>query len=244
MQRVSVEGLSNEVRALAAIQAVERRGAVEANWVLVEGDFGYGKSHWMLRHAVRTESAFVRAKAEWTPKWALTDLGDKLGVEPQPTTQRQFDAVSRELMCLQAKKGFCIMVDEINHCAHNRRVIETLRDLTDSAELIMIAGGNKGIGTLMKKHGAINGRIDQHVAFLPATPEDVRLICKTLVPDVKMNEAMVEHLHQRTAGSLRLLMGALARVEAFARRQRLSSVTPETYQGQPLLSSDKSGRGA
>jgi hypothetical protein len=244
MQRVSVEGLSNEMRALAAIQAVERRGAIEANWVLVEGDYGFGKSHWMLQHAIRTDSAFIRAKAEWTPKWALTDLGDKLGVEPQFTTQRQFDAVSRALMQCQARKGFCLMVDEINHCAHNRRVIETLRDLTDSAELIVVAGGNKGIAVQMRKHGAICGRIDQHVAFLPATLDDVKLICKARIPDVKLADAAVEELHRRTGGSLRLLMGAIARVEAHARRNRIAAVSLDALQALPLLSSDKPARSA
>jgi hypothetical protein len=244
MQRVSAEGLSNEVRALAAIQAVERRGAIEANWVLCQGDYGFGKSHWLERHAIRTNSCFVRAKAEWTPKWALTDIGDKLGVEAQSTTQKQFAAVQRELMRLQERKGFCIIVDELNHCAPDRRVIETLRDITDSAELVMIAGGNKGIVGALKKHGAVTGRIDQYVEFLPATPEDVELICRARIPDVKLSRPMLEELHRRTGGNLRLLMGAIARVEAFAKRQRLTSVTPEAYAGQPLLSTDKPARGA
>jgi hypothetical protein len=241
MKRESVEGLSNELRALAAIQAVERRGAAEANWVLLEGDYGHGKSHWMERHAVRTDSCFVRAKAEWTPKWALTDLGERLAVEPQPTTQRQFDAVSRALMLRQVEKGFCLMVDEINHCAHNRRVIETLRDLTDSAELIMIAGGNKGISVQLKKHGAIFGRIDQHVRFLPATVEDVKLICKGRIPDVKIaDDAAFGELHRRTSGSLRLLMGANARVEASYKRNQ-QPMTLERLQALALLSTDKTG---
>jgi hypothetical protein len=169
---------------------------------------------------------------------ALTDMGDVLGLERQSTTQKQFAAVSKELMSLQVKPGFCIMVDEVNHCARDAKVIETLRDLSDSAELVMIAGGNKGISGQLRSHGAILSRVDQHVSFLPATKDDVRLMCVALIPDVKVSDPMVEEIQRRTQGSVRHIMGALARVEAFAKRSRIE-VTPDSYKGLPLVSSDK-----
>ncbi len=242
MQKLYVEGLSNETRFVGAVTAVERRGAAEANWVLVEGDYGFGKSKLMMRHSLRTGSVFVRAKANWTAKWALTDIGDVLGLERQSTTQKQFAAVSKELMRMQLQPGFCLMVDEVNHCARDGKVIETLRDLTDTAELVMIAGGNKGISGQLRSHGAILGRVDQHVEILPATVPDVKLMCSALLPDVKVSDKMVEMIQHRCQGSLRLVMGALARVEVFAKRGRLE-VTPETYGNLPLLSSDRTAKG-
>ena len=51
-----VEGLSNEARFLTALKDIDRRGAPEANWLLVEGDPGYGKSNLLMRHAIRNRA--------------------------------------------------------------------------------------------------------------------------------------------------------------------------------------------
>ncbi len=114
--------------------------------MLVEGDPGYGKSNLLMRHAIRNRDAriaMVRAKADWTPKWALTDLADALNVQRARSTQALEDAIIADLMEKQSRPGFCVIVDEIDHAARNVRVLETLRDLTDTAECVLIAGGMK-----------------------------------------------------------------------------------------------------
>jgi hypothetical protein len=233
-----VEGLSNEARFMAALQAVEHRGAPEASWVLVEGDPGYGKTKLLMRHSIRSNAVMVRAKADWTPKWALTDIADVLNVQRQNTTQKQADAVIAELMARQERKGFALIVDEINHASRNVRVLETLRDLTDVSECILIAGGMKGVHSQLKSHKQILSRIDQFVEFTPATVGDVRKMCDQLIPEAKVAEDMVADIQRRTQGRLRLVMGALARVEAFAKRQR-GEVTVETFGPRQLVSDER-----
>lgn len=238
-----VEGLSNETRFLTALKDIEQRGAPEANWMLVEGDPGYGKTNLLIRHAFRNRDArvaMVRAKADWTAKWALTDLADALGVQRYRTTQALADAIIQDLMEKQAKRGFCLIVDEINHAARKVEVLETLRDLTDTAECIMIAGGMRGVGSKLKAHRQIYDRIDQHVDFRPATVGDVRKMCDAL-SEVKIADDMVEEMQRRTQGRLRLVMGAIARVEAWGRRNvRGGQVTLALYGKLPLLSDERS----
>jgi hypothetical protein len=239
-----VEGLSNEARFLTALADIAHRGAPEASWLLVEGDPGYGKSNLLMRHAIRNRAsriAMVRAKADWTPKWALTDLADALQVQRARTTQALEDAIIADLMEKQSNPGFCLVVDEIDHAARNVRVLETLRDLTDTSECILIVGGMKGISSKLKAHRQIHSRIDRIVEFLPATVEDVRLMCEGLT-DVKVGPDLAEEIQRRTQGRLRLVMGAIARVEAWAKRQRITStISAAQWAGKPLLSENKEG---
>jgi hypothetical protein len=222
MQKTFVEGLSNEARFLAALKDIEHRGAPEANWMLIEGDPGYGKSKMLERHALRNRDAriaMVRAKAGWTPKWALTDIADALNVQRAHTAQGLEDAIIADLMEKQSRKGFCLIVDEIDHAARNVKVLETLRDLTDTAECILIASGMKGVSKRLKAYGQIHSRIDQFVEWHPATVKDVRLMCDAL-SEVKIADDLAEEIQRRSQGRLRLVMGAIARVEAWGRRNR------------------------
>jgi len=194
-----VEGLSNEARFLTALKEIEHRGAPEANWMLVEGDPGYGKSNLLMRHAIRNRDAriaMVRAKAGWTPKWALTDLADALNVQRAHSTQALEDAIIADLMEKQSRPGFCVIVDEIDHAARNVRVLETLRDLTDTAECVLIAGGMKGVSSKLKAHRQIHSRVDQFVEFHPATIKDVRLMCDALA-EIKIADDLVAAVAER-----------------------------------------------
>lgn len=241
MRTQFVEGLSNETRFLSALTDVERRGAPEASWMLVEGDPGYGKSNLLMRHAIRNREAripMVRAKADWTPKWALTDIADALNVQRYRSTEALEGAIIADLMEKQAKKGFCIVVDEIDHAARNIRVLETLRDLTDMSECILIAGGMKGVSSRLKAHRQIHSRIDQFVEFMPATVKDVRLMCNAL-SEVAIADDLVAEIQRRTQGRLRLVMGAIARVEAFTKGQRKHEMTLAGYAGRALISDER-----
>lgn len=237
-----VEGLSNETRFLTALADIEKRGAPEASWMLVEGDPGYGKTNLLLRHTIRNREAripYVRAKADWTPKWALTDLADQLNVQRARTTQSLVDAIVADLMEKQNRKGFCIIVDEIDHAARDVRVLETLRDLTDTAECVLIAGGHKGVYSKLKAHRQIHSRINQFVEFLPGTVPDVQMMCDGLLADVKIAPDLATEIQRRTQGRLRDVMGAIALVEAWAKRMRHSGpVRLADYGNRALLPSE------
>lgn len=236
-----VEGLSNETRFLTALKEIGQRGAPEASWVLVEGDPGYGKSKLLWRHLMRNRAArpaMIRAKADWTPKWMLTELADVMGVERKRTTENLMRAILEDLMEKQSRPGFCIMVDEIDHAARNVKVLESLRDLTDTSECILIASGMRGISSKLKAHSQIHSRIDQFVEFLPATVKDVRLMCDGL-SEVKIADDLVEEIQRRTQGRLRIAMGCIARVEAFGKRSRLNTVSLADFGDRQLVSSDR-----
>lgn len=226
-----VDGLSNNMRFLDGIRHLEARGAREANIMLVKGSPGYGKSKALLRYSVQNGCILVRAKADWTPSWALRDLCAALDINTSGRKQVMFDAICLEMM---AKGLPALIVDEIDHAARDIRVLETLRDISDSTECVFIMGGMKDAEALMKRHPQIHSRIAHVVTFGPATAEDVGLLCGEL-SDVTCSPEMIEHVHKVTGGNVRLIMNAIARVDATFRKNRGETVTLEKWGNRQLL---------
>lgn len=224
-----VEGLSNMDRLLAAVQAVEARGAAEASWLLVQGDPGFGKSRAMLKLAMLKKAALVRVKAATTPRWLLCDLADELGVARHHRTQELEEAIITELM----QRPRMLIIDEGDSAARKTDVLETLRDITDTAEVVLVFSAMKGAGAIMRRHQHIYDRIHDTVTFGPATRHDVVQMCAQLT-DVEIAPCLADRIHETSGGKLRLVRNAIARVEAFGKRQR-GKVTADLWGTRPLL---------
>lgn len=224
-----VEGLTGSKQLMAAIVSAENRGAPEASWVLAEGDFGYGKSATLLRIAVQKNAVFVRSKGEWRPRWCLTDIADGLSIPRMHRTQDLLSAIITELM----QRPRMLVIDEIKHAARNEGVLETLRDITDTTECVLVAGGVKGVRGLIKRFPETYSRIAEIVTFGPASFDDVKLMCVQLT-DVEIADDLVKAMQQETGGRLRLVMNAIARVEAFGKKSR-GKVTLDMWGSRPLV---------
>jgi len=228
---VFVEKLDNVARFLEGTRALEARGAREANWLLVEGEPGFGKSATLGWYAMKKKAAFIRAKAGWTPHWMLSDLADVLGVDGKArSTEKLFNVVMPELMVQAAQHGLFLIVDEIDHAARDSRVLETLRDLTDASELPLIAGGMKGAQPMMRRYKQISSRLADVVTFQPSTAADVKLICGELA-EVRIADDLAEEVQKRTGGRLREVKTAIGRIEHAFRRER-GVVSLKDWQGQ------------
>lgn len=224
-----VEGLSNEIAFHAGIRAVENRGAPEACWLLVEGEPGYGKTKTLSRYALHNGCIFVRAKAEWTANWALRDLCSALDIAPAARTMTMLDTVSARVM----ERRPTIVIDEINHAARKIEVLESLRDITDASETVLIAGGMKGCYAAFNRYQQIRSRVTEVVNFGPATVDDVRKICLELSA-VPMADSLVEKIHLKTGGRLRDIRTAIAAIEAAMRSVR-APVTADQWGERPFL---------
>lgn len=225
-----VEGLSNVQRFLSGQKTVESRGAREAGWHLAQGEPGYGKSRTLQWWSVKKTPVFVRAKADWTPAWALKDIAAALGLQQSHRVNVLFEAICNELM---AKGCPPLVIDEIDHAARSVRVLESLRCITDTSECALIAGGMKGVEGVMKRYPQIHSRIAQVTTFGPASAADVSLICEQLC-DVEIAPDLAEEIKRVTHGSVRLVMNAIARVERFAKGSR-GKVTHADMKGRALI---------
>ncbi len=229
-----VEGLSNQQRLLAVLEAAQHRGATEASWIMAVGEAGFGKSKTLAWLGIKRQAVMVRAKADWTPLWMLNELAEALGVARQRTKQRQFETVLGELL----NKQPLIIVDEIDHVARKLLCLETLRDITDMSECVLVAGGTKTALETMKGHKQLHSRIFDVVTWGAASEADIAAIAEALI-DVKVGDDLLAEIRRRSEGRLRLVMNALARVEAFGRKQRLKTVTAEAFGTRQLTNDER-----
>ena len=214
MRAKFVSNLSNVQKFMAGTTRVEKRGALEASWQLVEGDPGLGKSRTLEWWATQKDVVLLRAKSSWTPSWALRDLLTELGLRPDGRHEQLFNTALAAI----ARQRKPIIVDEIQHCLKDKRVVEVFRDISDMTLTPVIIGGHLGISRTLKRFDQIYSRIADVTVFDYCTLEDVAICCTELCEGIEIAEDLVAQIHLRTSGRLREMMNAIAEVERFGRK--------------------------
>lgn len=222
---------SNVSRFLAAIDAVEDRGAPEASICLVGGDAGYGKSRCGFWWALHNDAVFLRIKAAATPHWVLTDLVRELGEQaPAHTCEKLYGQAVGYLM----KHARPIVVDEVEQAVKNDlRALEILRDISDFCEIPLILIGREYVRGKLKRHRQLHTRISGYVEFGPATAEDVRLCVEELC-EVPVAEDVVARIHDESEGHIREIVKAIANVERVGKKRKGETVTLDLLEGRPI----------
>jgi DNA transposition AAA+ family ATPase len=231
---VFVENVGNVQRLMEAVRRVEKRGAPEDSWLLVEGEPGGGKSEALEWYASQKNAVHVRAKAYASPRAMLLDLAAVLNVRPHHRTRDLFEAVLAEIMAEQRT----MIIDEIDHCARDYRVLETLRDITDTSNTLLIAGGMRGAHAMMKRYPQIIRRIYDVVTFAPYSVSDVQAICDAL-SDFKIAPDLAAELQRVTGGFADRVMNALAIIDAHGKKARLDKITLADMGDRPLLNNPR-----
>lgn len=221
----------NYSRFVAAVRAVEQRGAAEAGMLLLHGLPGLGKSHTADRWAVDTGAIFLRAKVDWTPRYFLKDLAATLRtVDTGGSSQQLFGRLLDHL----ARSQQPLVIDEAEFTlARQAQVLEKVRDISDYAEITVVLIGMEKIQKDLGRHGQIHSRIAQAVEFQPATLADVAYACG-LLSEVPMTEALCAEVHRLSAGRMREVLNIIATVERVARESGLETADVEHFRGVAL----------
>lgn len=224
---------SNVKRFLAAIAALEDRGAPEACLVLVEGNAGYGKSRCGAWYTAQQEALLIRLKAECTPRWFLADLVQAIGIaNPAHTTEKLFAQAVSELI----RDPRPIVIDEIEHAlstARQTKVLDTARDLSDMLEVPVILLGREGSKEKLRREPQIWTRISAVASFQPASREDVAMMVAELC-EVAVDDAVIDQLHRQSEGHVRQIVKGIATIEAIARQAKERTVTGPLIEGREL----------
>ena len=206
---------SNVERLLSAMAALRQRGATEASWVLLTGLPGLGKTELVEWWALHHDALYLRAKSAWTPKASLVELAERLGIAPARTTQDLF----AQILSVLGRTPTPLVVDEIEHCLRDAKVLEVFRDLSDLTEIPVVIVGMDAVRTQIQRFEQISSRIHQVVDFLPATPEDVRIMAEAMLdPIMPWHPEMIAKIHAESEGRYRLIMDALSEIEREAKR--------------------------
>lgn len=204
--------------------------------MLVTGDSGTGKTtaiEWLCdkRNGVR-----VRALSCDKPVTLLIRIMGEIGQEPLRWmgTTVMVQTIAQHL----AKKKQALFIDECDNLFSNPKLLESLRDIHDIADVSVILIGHSGLETRMKNKQQLYRRISQWVNFLPADAEDASVLARTLC-DVDISEDLLAHVQEETRGNPGLMTVALSRIEAFAKGNRKKKVTLDEWGDRPLFVNPK-----
>jgi hypothetical protein len=124
---------------------------------------------------------------------------------------------------------------------HDARLLETLRDLSDLIENLVVLGGEHRVTSrLSSRFPQIASRISEIVEFGPASIEDVRICCDTL-SEAPIADDLVAEIQRQSAGHLREIKNAIARCEIVGKRNSGKPVKLADMGGRELCRDRKAG---
>lgn len=233
---------------MAGLKSLELRGASEACLMVLDGEPGLGKSTTIQWWAVQTGSIFLRAKEEWTPTWFMRELLQALREQPEHSFERMFrqamQALSKAAMAASRDgKPFGVVIDEVDHISRNKRMMETIRDLSDMLEIPFILVGMGRVRANLTRFPQIASRIGQYVEFALAPLEDAQALVDALC-EVAVAPCLVEYLHRVSGGKFREIKEGIAAIERFGKRNPPGDggMTVAKMAGQVLLNDRSTGK--
>ena len=241
---------ANVARFQRALGQVERRGAAEACLMVVDGPPGLGKTTVMRHWAAQTGSVYLRAKKEWTPCWMMRELLGELGMAAPHAFEKQFaQALSlladRQSEAVISGRAFGLVIDEADHVARQARIMETVRDLSDTLELPVILVGMGRVRDALVRFPQVASRIGQYVRFEPAAEKDVRLLLEGLC-EVPVAADLAAYVARVTRGYTREIKEAVAHIERFGHRNPPADagrgLTLAEMAGQVIVNDRRSGQ--
>ncbi len=248
MKKAFVE-TENVARFLDALSGLQRRGAEEANLMVVDGEPGLGKSTTMEWWAVQHNLPFLRACKEWTPAWFFNDLLRVLNVAPGYSLEKKYAQALRELCdrrmhAEMQKQAFAVVIDEADHVSRNGKIMESIRDLSDNGDIVFVLVGMGRLRDNLTRFPQIASRVSRYAKFEPASLDDVRKMFSALC-DYPADDALIDFTHRVTLGRNREIKEAIAAIEAFGRRNGCGAQKPVTLTalaGQPLINDRRTGQ--
>lgn len=232
----------NAKRFRAEIAMLERRGALEAGWLLVTGRPGEGKTKTLHNWAAEAGAVMLTAQANWTVNRMMEDLAAKLGIEPV----RGYQAKVAEII---ASEDIAIVLDEAQFALHDgASCMEVLRGITDKSGTMLVAITMDHEVPRFNRREQIGSRFFRKCQFHESTLEDVAAACAQLAEGVAIAPDLVARIHGETGARMRLVLNAISRVEQIARHRGLQQIDADQVRGVALCEdfqrAARLGRGA
>lgn len=218
----------NAVRFRAEIAMLEKRGALEAGWLLVTGRPGEGKTKTLHNWAAEVGAVMLTAQANWTVTRMMEELAAKLGIEPV----RGYQAKVAETI---GAENMPIVLDEAQFALHDAAAcLEVLRGITDKSGTILVAVTMDHEVPRFNRREQIGSRFFRKCQFHESTLGDVGAACQQLAEGVRIGGDLVERIHRETGGRMRLVLNAISRVEQIAHHLKAESLAAEAVAGIAL----------
>jgi Cdc6-like AAA superfamily ATPase len=226
--------ISNFSALMIGHKTLDTRGATEASFMLVTSAPGIGKTaalKWLASQKKKRHYVYLRAKVTWSVWWFLTDLLEACGMPPDYRNGNMFRKI---LAHLKSRPETVLIIDECEHALENKKVIETVRGLSDEADVSVILAGMDKAQHSIEAYPQLSSRLAAVVNFQPATIEDAKNIAMTLLEGVTIGDCLIAEVHRQCKGQMRILLNILARCEAEAKDKGISTLTLEDMAGKQL----------
>ena len=238
----------NALNFLSKFKKLEQRGAGEACLLLVQGEPGLGKTETVQWWAVQSNAVFLRAKSNYKPGWFLRELLGELGVKEADlpgTYERLFTLALSRLTARAADnarigKPFAVVIDEVEHITGQRKLMETVRDLSDMLELPFVLVSMGAAARDLKRLTQTLSRIGQRADFSRLDEADAATLVAGLC-EVAVAPEMVAFLHRAAAGYSREMVDGIAAIERVGKLNPGIPVALEHMAGKELFTDRKSG---
>lgn len=213
---------SNVKRYMSALTRLEKRGAVEACLVVVDGVPGLGKTTTLMHWVAQSGSIYLRAKKKWDANWFLVELLESLRVQVPHSFRKKFAKALEELQMRHHTarlegRSFALVIDEADHVSSKSEILETIRDLSDAMMLPTVLVGMGKINDHLTRFPQVASRVSQRVRFEKTSLEDVRLFIDELC-EVKVADDLCKFVLTVSDGFNREVMESIANIERFGLR--------------------------
>lgn len=220
MKQVFVK-TENAKRFRAEVAMLEKRGALEASWLLVTGRPGEGKTKTLHNWAADVGAVMLTAQANWTVTRMMEELAAKLGIEPV----RGYQAKVAETI---GAEDMPIVLDEAQFTLHDAAVcLEVLRGITDKSGTILVAVTMDHEVPRFNRREQIGSRFFRRCQFHESTLADVVAACAQLAEGVAIADDLAARIHKETGGRMRLVLNAISRVEQIAHHLKVASIAAD-----------------
>ena len=154
--------------------------------------------------------------------WFMGDMLNAFRIQAERSFEGRFKQVVAALLDRQhehelREATFAVVVDEADHVSIKPTILETIRDLSDGAEIPFVLVGMGRIRTNLRRFPQVASRVKEFVAFEPADLDDVRLFLAEKC-DFPVADDLAEFIWRVSEGYNREIMDAIAAVERFGQR--------------------------
>lgn len=191
---------------------------------LIYGEPGLGKSQTALWLACKYDGIYLRCSNIMTSRVLLEELVKELDEIPRYLTSDNFNLVVKKIK----SNPQIIFMDEIDYLMNNYKTIETLRDIHDETNCLIIFIGMGLVHRKLERYKHLYDRFSEIVKFETFNGADLKQIFDQL-SEVKVSSEAIEYLH-RKYNRFRQIVQLINQLETVAKENNLDEINLEVIQ--------------
>ena len=188
---------------------------------LVYGEPGLGKSQTALWLTCKYDGIYIRASNLMTSRWLVEEIVREMDELPRYLTSDNFNVVISKL----SQKPKIIFVDEIDYLMNNYKSVETLRDIHDKTDCLIVFVGMGLAHRKLERYKHLYDRFSEIVKFETFGVGDLSQIFSQL-SEIPFTPDSIEYIHKKY-NRFRQIVQLINQMEIFAKDNNLTEITKE-----------------